>query len=505
MATLFTNARITTMSPIRPHAAAMLVQNGNIERLLDSRPTGLAKDVEIVDLQNAAVYPGFHDCHAHLADAGLLAGDHDFGSCRNIDAMLRRIERLDDPILYAGNFEEQRIDERRPPNRKELDAVSPLRPVLLTRIDGHSCAVNSAALELLGVDGLEGVERDGEGIPTGRLSMLANYEAQHRLFAKLSRAALQSAALRAARSALAAGITTLHNVLVGDDSEDDLKAIYRASAELPLHVIPKSCSTNVQKVKKLGSRVFGGDIFVDGSIGSRTAALSSPYRDRPGQEGRLYLDRNQLFELFDEAVEARLSLGVHAIGDRAIDEAIAAWEKVVAKHGALKDIRPAIDHFEVTTPDHIERAGRCGLFLSTQPTFDYLWGGAHGMYEERLGDRARGMNRLKSALRAGCVLCGGSDSPVTKLDALLGMHAAVNHHEPDERLTIEEALRAYTSDAAKLAFEEGTRGTLAAGMRADFVAIEQPLESMEPSRIKDARVIATVVGGAIQFRAESVA
>jgi len=500
MSTLFTNARVFTMDASQPRATALLVDAGRIVSVLDARPTGLSTGMTIVDLDGAAVFPGFHDCHVHLTDTGVLAGDHDFSDCRTVAEMLRRVQRLDDPLLYAGNYEEERIAEARPPTLQELDAISPDRPVLLTRIDGHSCVANAPALKLLDLEALEGFERDEAGKPTGKLVGQANNRAQHDVFRRLDDAARRRADERASRIALAAGVTTLHNVMAGDDPIEQLEAIVRWNAELPLHVIPKSCTTDVAKVKKLGMRVFGGDIFVDGSIGSRTAAMTRDYCDRPGETGRSYLTQAQLFELFDEAAEAGTSLGVHAIGDRAIDDAISAWEQVVDKRGRLAGLRPSIDHFEVTTSDQIERAAKCGLFLSMQPTFDYLWGGAHGMYERRLGEeRARSMNRLKSGLLAGCTICGGSDSPVTKLDALLGIHAAVNHHASAERLSVEEALRAFTSDAAKLAFEEDERGRLAPGMAADFVVLEKSLHEVPPQAIKDIRIITTIVSGEIRY------
>jgi len=500
MSTLFTNARIVTMDDSHPRAAELLVDAGRIAQVLDAHPTGLPRDTEVVDLGGASVVPGFHDCHMHLVDTGMLTGDHDLADCRTVESMLHRVTQLHDPLLYAGNYEEHKIAEKRAPTLQELDAVSPDRPVLLTRIDGHSCTVNSAALHVLDVARHAGVERDPAGKPTGKLFAQANYAAQQGIFRRLDDATLRRAQERAARLALAGGITTLHDVIVGDASLEQLEATVRSNAALPVHVISKPCTTDVGKVKRLGMRLFGGDIFVDGSIGSRTAALSKAYRDRPGETGRLYLTREQLCELFDEASEAGRSLGVHAIGDRAIDEAISAWERVIAKRGPRADVRPAIDHFEVSTAEHVERAARCGLYLSMQPAFDYLWGGVHGMYEERLGsERSHSMNKLKSALGAGCTICGGSDSPVTKLDALLGMHAAVNHHNPKERLTIQEALRAYTSEAAKLAFEEDTRGKLAVGMAADFVVLENALDEVSPLEIKDVRVCATIVAGEIKF------
>ncbi|HXM18579.1 MAG TPA: amidohydrolase [Candidatus Tumulicola sp.] len=499
MATAFVNARVATLDPSTPRAGGVLVADGRVQRLLDGVPTGLPKSVHVVDCAGAAIVPGFFDCHAHLTDTGLLAGEYDFRDCQDVAAMLRRVARLDDSVLYAGNFEDHRVAEGRPPLRVELDAVAPDRPVLLTRVDGHSCVVNSSALAAVRVEALEGVERDAEGVPTGRLRGPANYKAQHDFFALIPAPARRRADERAARIALAAGMTCVHNVIVGDASLEYLEAEYRANAALPLRVIAKSCSVDVGKIRKLGGRLFGGDIFLDGSIGSRTAALGRDYCDGEGR-GLLYLDRDQLFELFDEAAEADLSLGVHAIGDRAIEEAIAAWEQVIAKRGPLRTVRPAIDHFEIAAPEQIARAARCGMLLSMQPAFDHLWGGDQGMYAQRLGaDRAKAMNLFKSAKQAGCVICGGSDSPVTPFSALLGIHSLVNHHVPEERFSVEEALRAYTADAAKLSFDEGRRGVLASGMDADFVVLERALEDVPRDTIKDIRVLKTIVAGEIAY------
>ncbi|HYK53368.1 MAG TPA: amidohydrolase [Candidatus Eremiobacteraceae bacterium] len=499
--TVYLNADVTTLDAKTPRARGLVVEAGQISRLLDGRPSGLSKDVEVVDCNGAAIVPGFHDCHVHLTDTGLLAGDHDFTDCADIAAMLKRVASLHDDILFAGNYEDQHIDEGRPPSMHELDAVAGDRPVLLTRIDGHSCVVNSAAFALIDVEHLEGVERDDGGKLTGRLFGPANYAGQAAFLRSVPDEAKHRADERAAQMALAGGMTTVHHVIAWDPPLESLEAQYRADASLPLHVISKACTTDVRKARRLGGRVFGGDIFVDGSIGSRTAAVDRDYCDGRSA-GLLYLDRSQLTEVFDEAAESGLSVGVHAIGDRAIEETIAAWETVIAKRGPLRNVRPSIDHFEIARGDQIARAARCRMLLSMQPVFDLLWGGSDGMYAERLGEeRALDMNLFKTAKRAGCVICAGSDSPVTKFSALLGIQALVDHHVPAERFTVEEALRAYCSDAAKLSFDEGRRGVLAPGMDADFVLLERPLDSVPPKEIGKTKVVATVVAGEIRFRA----
>jgi len=498
---VYLNADVTTLDAATPRARGLVVENGKVARLLDGRPSGLSKEVEVVDCAGAAIVPGFHDCHVHLTDTGLLAGDHDFADCPDIAAMLKRVATLGDEILFAGNYEDQHIAEHRPPTMDELDSVAPDRPVLLTRIDGHSCVVNAAALKLIGVEHLEGVERGDDGELTGRLFGPANYAGQAGFLKAVPDEAKRRADERAAQMALAGGMTTVHHVIAWDPPLETLEAQYRADAGQPLRVISKACTTDVRKARRLGGRVFGGDIFVDGSIGSRTAAVERDYCDGHNA-GLLYLDREQLTEVFDEAAEGGLSVGVHAIGDRAIEETIAAWEAVIAKRGPLRDVRPSIDHFEIARGDQIARAARCRMLLSMQPTFDLLWGGANGMYAERLGvERALDMNLFKTAKRAGCVICAGSDSPVTKFSALLGIQALVDHHVPAERFTVDEALRAYSSDAAKLSFDEKRRGVLAPGMDADFVLLERPLDSIAPKEIGKTKVIATVVAGEVRYRA----
>ncbi len=504
MRTLFINAHVTTLDPVHPRGRCLLVNDGLIEQVLDARPVGLERPLTVIDCRGGEILPGFFDCHMHLTATGLLAGERDLGSCRNVEAMLKRVRSLAraDALIYAGNIDDTATEDRRLPTIQELDVASGDKPTVLSRVDGHSCVANSAAFSYLGIDvAAPGVERDAGGELTGVLRGPVSYAAQIDFVRALPPTTLRRADRVAAEAALAAGITTVHNVIEGDASYEALAEIYIDNSVLPVRVVSKSCTTSVTKAKQLGGRVFGGDIFVDGSIGSRTAALGENYADGQGR-GLLYLNCEQLAALFDEAAEAELSPGVHAIGDEAIEQAIAAWETVVRKRGSLAGLRPSIDHFEIARPDHIARASRIGLFLSMQPAFDYLWGGEHGMYEQRLGaTRAKGMNLFKTARRSGCAVCGGSDSPITKLSALLGIHSLVNHHEPGERLSLDEALRAYTCEAAKLSYAEDQQGRLRPGMAGDVVVLEKRLDDVPTTAIKDIRVLLTCVNGEVRFDA----
>jgi len=175
---------------------------------------------------------------------------------------------------------------------------------------------------------------------------------------------------------------------------------------------------------------------------------------------------------FSTAEGLGISAGVHAIGDRAIEQCVTTWERVL--HGRPSPrTRHFIEHFEIARPDQIERCARLGLYLSMQPQFDAAWGGPGGLYETRLGvPRARAMNRLRTALDLGAVLVGGDDSPVCALSPLAGMRAATEHYNVHERLSVDEAMTMYTYDAARFGHAEAATGTLAPGFAADFVVLD---------------------------------
>ena len=217
---------------------------------------------------------------------------------------------------------------------------------------------------------------------------------------------------------------------------------------------------------------IGGDVFLDGSIGSATAAVSVPFCDRGGSD-TLAMSDEALFAYFSGAEELGVSAGVHAIGDRAIEQCIATWERGLAKYSD-RTTRHFIEHFEIASPDHIARCARLGIYLSMQPAFDYVWGGPSALYEQRLGPaRTAGMNAIASALQAGAVVCGGDDSPVCELSPLAGMHAAMHHHNPSESISAQAALTMYTYDAARLGHAEQRTGSLQPGSAADFVVLDR--------------------------------
>lgn len=457
--------------------------------------------VERVDLGGAVVVPAFADCHLHLIETGLSLGPADLGGVRSAAQFAERVARLPaDGVVFGAHYDEALWHDGAEADARPLERAFPDRPAMLVRVDGHSSLVNRRTLAELALDpALDGLERDAAGEPTGRLFLGANWAAQAKFYALIPPQRRRSAAAAALNLALSRGAVHLHAQLFGAAPAD-----YAVSIEM-LHGLggakwhPKICAREPDLAHRLGLPYVGGDVFLDGSLGSGTAALCAPYCDRPGT-GRLTLDDEEVHAFFARADALGIAAGVHAIGDRAIEQCLTGWERVARSNGGRLRARHFIEHFELAGPGHIERAARLGLFLSVQPQFDALWGAAGGMYAARLGaERARGMNPLGPALDAGATLCGGDDSPVCELDPLAGMAAACAHHNPGSRLTPLQALTMYTYDAARLGYAEHATGRLAPGFAADFVVLDR--DPFAGAAFGDTRVLETWVDGERRFAA----
>ncbi len=432
--------------------------------------------VERVDMDGATIVPAFADCHVHLTDTGYTLGERDLSGVRDADGFAARVAALPrgDEFVLAGKYDDAMWRDGAVAGAAPLERFLPDRYAMLVRVDCHSCLVNRKTLAFLELDpSLAGFERDAEGAPTGRLFLAANWTAQTRFLERIPRTARRAADVRATTLALSEGVLHLHVQLIGLGSREGYAAEIAALTELGLaNWHPKICERDPEMAASFGLPYVGGDVFLDGSLGSGTAALRAPYCDRAGT-GVMALDDAAVFDYFSRAEAAGVSAGVHAIGDRAIEQCIATWERVLGGRPSPRN-RHFIEHFELAAPDQIERAARLGLFLSMQPQFDADWGGDAGMYAKRLGvERSLNSNALASALRAGAVLCGGDDSPVCRLSPLAGMAAACEHHNPGERLTPLEALTMYTHDAARFGNAEDRTGRLAPGFDADLAVLDR--------------------------------
>jgi predicted amidohydrolase YtcJ len=387
-------------------------------------------------------------------------------------------------FILGYNLEFDNLKEKRFPTRTELDRVIKDIPVLLYRIDGHSGALNTIGLEFaLGDELTEGIELDSYHQPTGIVRGQA-FERVARKFRQFLNPDLKTEAIfLACWQAARKGITTMVAMIGSDEADDNsIELLLRVKDKLPIEVIPFYQTLDINKVLALGLKRIGGCILIDGSFGSHTAALTRDYADEPGNKGVLYFDDDKLFNFFQKALQANLQIAVHAIGDRAINQVLnnfARFNCASPVFGGLKQ-RHRIEHAELLTDDLIERIAKLGLILSVQPAFEYYWGGPNKMYAQRLGERYKLTNPYRKLIDAGVILCGGSDSPITPLDPILGIKSAVNHPNPENSITVRQGFNLFTSNGAYAVFKENELGMLKPNFSADFVVIsDDPFKTLD--------------------------
>jgi predicted amidohydrolase YtcJ len=266
-------------------------------------------------------------------------------------------------------------------------------------------------------------------------------------------------------------------------------------------------STDVQRVLDLGLPRIGGCVLVDGAYGEHTAALLEPYTDDPTTRGVLYFSDEELDDFVGRAHKAGLQISMHAIGDAAIEQLLNAYEQALAGD-RRPDHRHRIEHFSLPTREHIERAARLGVAVAMQPIFaampdsgeiDCQLAGLEYLGPERYARR----HPYRTIIDAGILVGGGSDSDAKPMGPLAGMHAVVNHPDEERRLTAREALSLFTTNAAKIGFEEEEKGTIAPGKLADLVVLGEDPLSVDPTSLKDIPVEMTIVGGEIVYYSHS--
>ncbi len=467
----------------------ILIDDRHVQRVGSGDPPNADR---IVDLPGSTIVPGFVDAHVHLTSTGLRLSNDDVaaaGGKQELLAVARERASVPGPTLLIG-YDESWWASPEVPSLEELDEVS-AEPLAIRRADGHVCLANSAAIAAAEVSGASGLELDPQGEPTGKVKHEAN-DVMRRWFAlavtdnEVQQLQLQAAALAASR-----GVTLVHEMsMPAEMGLRDLQVLLAHRDRLPVDTVVHAATMDVPQVMDLGLDAVGGDLPADGSIGARTAALAENYVDA-GHAGSPYYPTERLVDFFHAGHSAGLQVGMHAIGDLAIDQVLTAWESVYAtldsrERRHFRARRHRIEHFEVLGPDHLERTATLGLAVSVQPAFDDLWGAPGGLYDASLGwDRASTMNPFRSILDRGIAMGAGSDSPITPLDPMLWIQAMQNHHDPDQRLTRTDAIRASTIGGARLARLEGKKGLLEPGMHADFAAYEEDpftAESLEGLR-----------------------
>ncbi|HSR34881.1 MAG TPA: amidohydrolase [Anaerolineae bacterium] len=501
-------ANIITMNPSQPRVQALAVRDGRIAAVgAWEEVAPYAEGLLALDLDGKTVLPGFIDTHTHFLWTALSlaaldtspAWDHDA-----LQAIIRQAITAVSPgeLVFGMGFSEYALDtEKFTPILDALDAVAPDNPVFLVGITGHVAAANSRALELLVLpDDTPGVKRDSRGHPTGLLADQANNLAWEQFSASFG-ATEKAAGLvsLAVDKALSVGLTTVHALegsLGGEDrSVADLLA---AIPGLPLRFVLYYQTMDVDRVVALGLPRIGGCILLDGDFDPRTAALSEPYVDDPNCNGTLYHTQEEIDAFVLAAHRAGLQVAMHAVGDAAVEQALNAYEAALAVH-PRHDHRHRIEHCEVIREEQIQRAQRLGVALAIQPPFNYYW--PHTGYYSSLGEeRAWRVDPVRTLVRPGLLVAGGSDSTVTPLGPLLGVYAAVNHSNPSERIGVQEAMELYTSNAARIAFEEHDKGSLEVGKLGDLVVLAEDPFRVIPDLIKDIDIEMTIIGGVIAYQ-----
>jgi predicted amidohydrolase YtcJ len=523
------NARVWTGDPRRPWADAVAADGDRILAVGSGAEVRklVTPGTRVVDAHGMMLVPGFIDSHVHFLTGGIGLASVQLRDARTPAEFVARIKAYAATLppgawITEGNWDHERWGGELP-RREWIDSVTPNNPVWVNRLDGHMNLANSAALRAAGVtratpDVAGGtIVRHPNGEPTGVLKDNATALVERAVPAPP--AEQQDRALDAAMRFVAEqGVTSVHNM----GSWEELAVFERAhrAGRLATRIyaaVPLATWERLRDRVASGGRgdgwlkIGGLKGFVDGSLGSHTAAMLEPFTDVPTDTGLFVNTPENLYRWVSGADRAGLHVIVHAIGDRANRVQLDIFERVARENGA-RDRRFRIEHAQHLHPAEMPRFRQLGVIPSMQPY--------HAIDDGRWADkvigreRAKGTYAFRSLLDAGAALAFGSDWFVAPPTPLEGIYAATTRRTlddrnpggwvPEQKITVEEALRAYTRGAAYAEFAETEKGVLARGMLADFVLIDRDLTRIPPESIREARVMMTVVGGRPVFERDGV-
>lgn len=522
------NGHIWTGDPGRPEAEAVAIDASRIVAVGSTADVKVrAGNAEVIDLHGQFVTPGFIDAHVHVLAGGLRLASVQLRDARTPEQFTGRVEafaaKLPTGTWITGGDWDHTLWGSTLPRRDWIDAVTPNHPVWLNRLDGHMALANTAALRAAGigrdVKDVAGGEivRDANGEITGLLKDNAMPLVADRVPPPTD--AMSDRALDAAmRYVNAQGVTTVHNMGTWDDLAVFARAwrtrrlTTRVYAVVPLDTwerLRRTVESRAYAEDGRGDewlRIGGLKGFVDGSLGSHTAAFREPFTDAPDDRGLFVNTPEDLYAWTSNADRHQLQVIVHAIGDRAIGTLLDIYERVGRENG-VRDRRFRIEHAQHLAAADIPRFHALNVIASMQPY--------HAIDDGRWAERVIGPERIKttyafrSLLDQGAALAFGSDWYVAPPTPLEGIYAAVtrrtldgknpNGWVPDQTITVDQALRAYTRGGAYASFDEARKGTIAPGMLADLVVIDRDLRSIPPEQIQDAKVVRTIAGGRIVY------
>lgn len=510
---LIKNGRLITMDE-RQRADWMLISRGRIEAVGSGEDYKAhiddAEHVEVIDAEGKTVLPGFIDSHFHVVKTAVIGRCVDLSEVKNFRELGEKMKsaaaerkKSGGAVLGCGlNYET--LEEGRFPDRTVLDEYCKNIPAVIYSKDYHALMLNTYGILHYKVPfTYNGMELDEKGIPTGVFRKQAGAKLDETIIASFPDEEIVHAIGDMLPHLFSLGLTTVAameggNIKLhfGDDREGDL--IYKYGDRYPMDMKLFYQTTDVEHVVNMGLSRIGGALYLDGTMGERTAALTFDYADDPGRRGLLCFDQEYLRDFVCHCCENNLQIALDAIGDAAIDAALDAFA-CAAERFDIKAMRHRIEHAELVTEPQMERAAALGVLLSMQPTYEQIWGSPGGMYEQRLGERYGQTNQFRQVMDAGVMVCGGSDSSVTDPNPMVGIHYAVNHPVPEHRVSLEEALKMYTYNGAYGLFMENRIGSLTSGKAADVVILDRDIEAADPEIIKEIKAEITIKDGNILY------
>lgn len=491
---LYRNGSVYTAAD--PFATAMLVDGDTVAWVGSEQAASSIADssMEIVDLRGALVAPGFVDSHVHLTESGIALDSLQLGGVRSARQLLDAVASSpgNGPVFGHG-WDESSWEDATLPGADELERAANGRKVFLSRVDSHSALVSSSLAAAAGLAGLD-------GSTAGAQVKRAAHTAARQEARRLPEATLLAYQQRALTEAAGNGYVALAEMAaphIGGVIDLRLAAGWNDGGTAVPEILPYwgELATSEEHARSLldglGVPVRGlaGDLTIDGSLGSRTAALRADYSDAAGERGSLYLSAGQAGAHLAACSALGIQGGFHVIGDAGLDAALQALELAAAEVGEQR-VRAAghrFEHVEVADAQAIAQLARYSVTVSAQPAFDAEWGQDGGMYAQRLGTRSRSMNPFASFYSAGVPVCFGSDSPVTPLRPWSSVRACLEHHSHDERISARAAFLGHTRAGWRAArYHNPMAGQLVPGAPASFAVwdVEELMVQVADGRVQ---------------------
>jgi hypothetical protein len=533
------NGQVWTENPAAPEAAAVAINGAHIVAVGSTEhiKTLAGPNCQVIDLQGRRVVPGFNDSHVHFIGGGGSLISVQLGDANSAEEFRQRLGAYAKKLskgnwIREGNWDHQRWNPAALPTHQLIDSVTPDNPVFVWRLDGHMALANAVALKLAGIDrntkDVPGGEivRDADGNPTGILKDAATGLVERVMPAESDKeldAAMRAAMQEAARH----GVTSVQNMVDSSTDRDTPRKLrefekFARSGELTVRIYSASPLRDWHELANQGIQASLGSpllrignlkSFADGALGSTTAWMDAPFAGHPGNSGLAgtdLIDANRMYADIRGADRAGLQISIHAIGDRANHTILDLFERAARENGRA-DRRFRIEHVQHLRPADIERFGRLGVVASMQPY--------HAIDDGRWAEQLLGPERIKSSyawrslLDHGAVLAFGSDWPVAPLDALMGIYAATTRRTldgkhpdgwvPEQRITVAEAVHAYTVGSAFAEHQEAIKGSIEPGKLADLAVLSADIFHIAPEEIAKTRVALTVFNGTVIYQETS--